>query len=83
MEEIARVYAEALFEVAKEEGKLDAIREQLREFADAVAAERDLQVFLFSPHFSSAEKIEGLSARSPAPTPSSSTSSSSWTRSTG
>lgn len=60
MEEIARVYAEALFSAAKEEGKLDLVREQLGEFADAVADNRDLQVFLFSPYFSSAEKTEGL-----------------------
>ena len=60
MEEIARVYAEALFSAAKEEGKLDVIREQLGELADAVADDRDLQVFLFSPYFSSAEKTEGL-----------------------
>jgi len=60
MEEIARVYAEALFSAAKEEGKLDAIREQLGQFADAVADSRDLQVFLFSPYFSSAEKSEGV-----------------------
>jgi len=60
MEEIARVYAEALFEVAVEQGKLDVIREQLGEFADAVAENRDLQVFLFSPYFSSAEKRDGI-----------------------
>jgi ATP synthase F1 delta subunit len=60
VEEIARVYAEALFESAKERGKLDEIREQLAEFADAVAADRDMQAFLFSPYFSTAEKIEGL-----------------------
>jgi F-type H+-transporting ATPase subunit delta len=60
MEEAARVYAEALFDVAKEKGKLDQIGGQLTEFADAVDAERDLQVFFFSPYFSSAEKIEGL-----------------------
>jgi len=60
MEEIARVYAEALFEVAVEKGKLDVIREQLGEFADAVAENRDLQVFLFSPYFSSAEKRDGI-----------------------
>lgn len=60
MEEIARVYAEALFEVAKEKGKLDEVREELAEFADALAAERDMQVFLFSPYFSSAEKREGI-----------------------
>ena len=61
MEEIARVYAEALFEVARDNEKLDVIHEQLDEFAGAVAENRDLQVFLFSPYFSSAEKREGIS----------------------
>jgi F-type H+-transporting ATPase subunit delta len=60
MEEIARVYASALFEVAKDRGKLDAIRDQLGQFADALAGYRDLQLFFFSPYFSSAEKEEGL-----------------------
>jgi F-type H+-transporting ATPase subunit delta len=59
MEEAARVYAEALFDVAKKTGKLDAFREELGQFADAVEADRELQVFFFSPYFSSAEKIEG------------------------
>lgn len=59
MEEAARVYAEALFDVAKQAGKLDEIREELGQFADAVEADRELQVFFFSPYFSSAEKIEG------------------------
>jgi F-type H+-transporting ATPase subunit delta len=58
--EVARVYAEALFDVAKEKGKLDAIGEGLAEFADALDAERELQVFFFSPYFSSAEKVDGL-----------------------
>jgi F-type H+-transporting ATPase subunit delta len=61
MEEIARVYADALFGSAKERGKLDPIHEQLGQFADAVAENRDLQVFFFSPYFSSAEKREGIS----------------------
>jgi F-type H+-transporting ATPase subunit delta len=60
VEEVARVYAEALFAVAKEKGKLDAIREQLAQFADAVAESRDLQVFFFSPYFSSGEKRDGI-----------------------
>lgn len=60
MQEAARAYAEALFEVAKEKGKLDAIRDELAQFADAVAADRELQVFLFSPYFSTAEKVAGL-----------------------
>src|SRR5919197_324283 len=60
MEEIARVYAEALFEVAKDKDKLDEIHDQLGEVADAIAENRDLQVFLFSPYFSSSEKREGI-----------------------
>jgi F-type H+-transporting ATPase subunit delta len=60
MEEIARVYAEALFEVATEKDKLDEIHDQLDEVADTIAENRDLQVFLFSPYFSSAEKREGI-----------------------
>jgi F-type H+-transporting ATPase subunit delta len=61
MEEIARVYANALFEAAKDRGNLDAVHEQLGQFADAVAENRDLQMFLFSPYFSSAEKRDGIS----------------------
>ncbi len=60
MPDAARVYAEALFEVAKDKGKLDAIGNDLVQFADAVSGDRELQVFFFSPHFSSAEKVEGL-----------------------
>ena len=60
MEEIARVYAEALFEVAKQKGKLDVIRDQLAQVADALESDRDLAVFFFSPYFSSAEKRDGI-----------------------
>ncbi len=60
MEEIAQVYARSLFEVAKEQDKLDLVREQLRQFADALSESRELQVFLFSPYFSTQEKEEGL-----------------------
>ena len=60
MEEIARVYSNALFGVAKEAGKLDEIHSQLGEIADAIAEERDLQVFFFSPYFSSQEKRKGI-----------------------
>jgi F-type H+-transporting ATPase subunit delta len=60
MEEIAQVYARALFEVAKEHGALDEIREQLDQFADALHENRDLAIFFFSPYFSTAEKEEGL-----------------------
>ena len=60
MEEIAQVYSRSLFEVAKEQGKLDVVREQLGQFADALDTDHDLQVFLFSPYFSTAEKEDGL-----------------------
>jgi F-type H+-transporting ATPase subunit delta len=60
MEEIAEVYARALFEVAKESDKLDLVREQLGEVADAISESRDLQIFFFSPYFSSEEKVQGL-----------------------
>src|SRR5918999_3348238 len=46
MEEIAEVYARALFEAARDSDVLDESRE--------------LQVFLFSPYFSSDEKKDGV-----------------------
>jgi ATP synthase F1 delta subunit len=60
MPDAARVYAEALFDVAKGKGRLDAIRDELAQFADALDGDRELQVFFFSPYFSSAEKVAGL-----------------------
>src|SRR3954471_8973969 len=60
MEEIAAVYARSLFEVAKEQDKIDLVREQLGEFADALNETRELQVFFFSPYFSTTEKEDGL-----------------------
>src|SRR3954464_12677593 len=60
MEEIATVYARSLFEVAKERDKLDVVREQLGAFADALDASRELQLFFFSPYFSTVEKEDGL-----------------------
>jgi F-type H+-transporting ATPase subunit delta len=60
VEEIARVYSQALFEAAKDAGKLDEVREQLGQFADALDENRELAVFFFSPYFSSAEKRDGI-----------------------
>jgi ATP synthase F1 delta subunit len=59
MQDVAHAYADALFAIAKEKGKLDQVRDQLGQFADAVDGDRDLQVFFFSPYFSSAEKSAG------------------------
>ena len=60
MEEIAEVYGRSLFAVAGEQSKLDEIHDQLGEFAEALADSRDLQVFFFSPYFSTPEKKDGL-----------------------
>jgi F-type H+-transporting ATPase subunit delta len=60
MEEIAEVYARSLFEVAKEHDALDRIHDELDQFADALDGNRELQVFFFSPYFSSQEKKDGI-----------------------
>jgi F-type H+-transporting ATPase subunit delta len=60
MEELAQVYARALFEAARDQGKLDELREQLAQFADALAENHELAVFFFSPYFSTAEKQDAL-----------------------
>src|SRR5919201_7023888 len=60
MEEIAEVYARSLFEVAKEHDRLDEIHDELDQFADVLAENRELQVFFFSPYFSSGEKKDGV-----------------------
>jgi F-type H+-transporting ATPase subunit delta len=60
MEAIAEVYARSLFEVAKEHDVLDRVHDELGEFAEALSDDRTLQVFLFSPYFSSEEKRDGV-----------------------
>jgi F-type H+-transporting ATPase subunit delta len=60
MEELAEVYARALFEAARDDDVLDRVHDELGEFADALERERSLQVFLFSPYFSSEEKKDGV-----------------------
>ena len=60
MEEIAAVYARSVFEVARDQDSLDVLRDQLGEVADALADNQELQVFFFSPYFSTQEKKDGL-----------------------
>jgi F-type H+-transporting ATPase subunit delta len=61
MEELAEVYSRALFDVAKEHDILDEVHDELGQFADELDKNRDMQVFFFSPYFSSQEKKEGIS----------------------
>jgi F-type H+-transporting ATPase subunit delta len=60
MEELAQVYARSLFQVAVEHDVLDTIHDQLGIWADALNENRDLQVFFFSPRFTSAEKKDAI-----------------------
>ena len=60
MEELAEVYARSLFEVAMEQGQLAEIHEELDQFADVLSENRQLQLFFFSPYFSSEEKKDGV-----------------------
>lgn len=60
MEGVARVYAQSLFEVARDRDVLDRVRDELGAFADGLEGNRDLQVFFFSPYFSSQEKRDGV-----------------------
>jgi F-type H+-transporting ATPase subunit delta len=60
VEELAQVYGRSLFQVALEHGRLDELREQLGQFADALDQHRELAVFFFSPYFSSQEKRDAL-----------------------
>ena len=60
MDDLAPVSAWSVCVVATDNDKLDLVREQLGEFADAVSENRELQIFLFSPYFSTEEKKDGL-----------------------
>ena len=60
MEELARVYSEALFAAASEQGKIDLHPRAARAFADALEQNRELNMFFFSPLFSTREKKEGI-----------------------
>ena len=75
MEEVAEVYARALFEAAQEYDVLDEVHDQLGQFADALNGSRDLMVFFVSPDFSGERRSAPSPRPSRAPTRDSSTSS--------
>ncbi len=60
MEELSAVYARSLFEAAQSADRLDEVREQLGQFADALEADHELQVFFFSPYLTTEDKQDGL-----------------------
>ena len=60
MEEIAAVYSRSLFEAALEQDKVDVGPRAARRVRRRARGDRELQVFFFSPYFSTQEKKEGL-----------------------
>lgn len=60
MEEIARIYAQSLFEAAVGREKVDQIKAELTTFCQAAETSEDLRLFLFSPYFSGEEKRDGI-----------------------
>jgi F-type H+-transporting ATPase subunit delta len=57
-----RVYAEALLEAAGEKGRLAEVREELADFAEAVASSDELRSFLRNPQIEPHVKHDALAA---------------------
>ncbi|MGD0981115.1 MAG: F0F1 ATP synthase subunit delta, partial [Solirubrobacteraceae bacterium] len=60
MQEIANVYARALFAAALDKGDLDKVRAQLGQFVEAMLENQSLRLFFYSPYFTSVEQKEAL-----------------------
>ena len=55
-----RIYANALFESAKEQGKLEAVRTELAEFLQAMEQVPELRALLESPEVDTHERVAAL-----------------------
>lgn len=55
-----RIYANSLFEAAKEKGRLEPVRDDLHAFAEAVEQVPQLKALLESPEVESRPKVEAL-----------------------
>ena len=59
---VARTYARALFKAAKEQGRVDAIREELDSFSSALEESPELQALLRNPELDPPQKAAVLDA---------------------
>jgi F-type H+-transporting ATPase subunit delta len=59
---VARTYARALFDAAKEQGKLDEIREELDTFVAAIREVPELRALIRNPQLDPQAKAEALTA---------------------
>ena len=55
-----RIYASALFDAAREEGRLEPVHRELREFAEAVEQVPELQALLSNPQLDPRARTEAL-----------------------
>ncbi len=55
-----RIYANALFEAAKEKGRLDVVREELQEFLQAFNQVSELRALLANPEIDTRERTQAL-----------------------
>jgi F-type H+-transporting ATPase subunit delta len=55
-----RIYANALFEAARERGNLETVRDELREFVEAVEQVSALRELLLNPQIDSSDKTDAL-----------------------
>ena len=55
-----RIYANALFEAAKEQGKLDVVRQEVADFVRAMEQVPELRALLESPEIDTQERVEAL-----------------------
>jgi F-type H+-transporting ATPase subunit delta len=59
---VARTYARALFDAAKEQGKIDEIREELDSFVATIGEVPELQALIRNPELDPPAKAEALAA---------------------
>jgi F-type H+-transporting ATPase subunit delta len=59
---VQKTYANALFQAAKEQDRLETVRNELREFVDAVQNVAELRELLLNPQLDSTDKVDALSA---------------------
>jgi F-type H+-transporting ATPase subunit delta len=59
---VARTYARALFEAAKEQGRLDEARDELGQFVTAIREVPELQALIRNPELDTRAKTEALEA---------------------
>jgi F-type H+-transporting ATPase subunit delta len=59
---VARTYARALFDAAKEHGRLAEVRGELDQFAEAIREVPELQALIRNPELDTRAKVEALEA---------------------